>query len=101
VREILYAFVVGEEVAYIGKSTRTFKQRMYGYQNPGPSQKTNIKNHDRVVKALDQDETVDVYVFVQEEPVTYKGIPVNLAAGLEDVLIEWLAPSWNSRGKTA
>ena len=98
-REILYAFVVGEEVTYIGKSTRTLKQRMYGYQNPGPTQRTNIKNHAKIIEALDQGKTVGIYVFVQREPVVYRGIPVNLAAGLEDVLIEWLRPPWNSLGK--
>src|SRR5438132_2685750 len=44
-RWALYAFVDGDEVLYIGKSTIPFHKRMYGYKRPGASQKTNIKNN--------------------------------------------------------
>ena len=45
---ILYAFVANNRVLYIGKTVRTLNQRMYGYKNPGPTQKTNIKNNQNI-----------------------------------------------------
>jgi len=39
---ILYAFVSDTEILYIGKTTQPLKKRLYGYQNPGPTQSTNI-----------------------------------------------------------
>src|SRR5690348_9613088 len=85
---ILYAFIMDEKVFYIGKSARTLQQRMYGYQNPGSSQRTNIANHQRLVKVLETGQLVEIFVLAEYEPMTYRGVLVNLAAGLEDELIQ-------------
>ncbi|WP_341327733.1 hypothetical protein [Methylotuvimicrobium sp. KM2] len=37
-QNILYAFVVAGLVMYIGKTAQPLKKRLYGYQNPGPTQ---------------------------------------------------------------
>jgi hypothetical protein len=95
---ILYAFVVDDEVVYIGKSVQSLFKRMYLYKNFGPSQYTNIRNHSSIKNCLDQGKTVRVYAFVQQVPMEYKGIPINLAAGLEDNLISILKPLWNMTG---
>jgi hypothetical protein len=97
-RNILYSFVVGGEVMYLGKSTQTLKQRMNGYRNPGPTQSTNIGDHAAIRKVLRQGGIVQILVFVQKEAMVYRGIPVNLAAGLEDPLIARFKPAWNKRG---
>jgi hypothetical protein len=93
--KILYAFVIGEKVFYIGKSIKTLHQRMYGYQNPGSSQRTNIANHQRLIKLLETGQLVQIFVLAEYEPITYRGVLVNLAAGLEDELIQLLKPPWN------
>jgi hypothetical protein len=95
---ILYAFVVDDEVVYIGKSVQSLFKRMYLYKNFGPSQYTNIRNHASIKDCLDQGKTVRVYAFIQQVPMEYKGIPINLAAGLEDNLISILKPLWNMTG---
>jgi hypothetical protein len=71
---------------------------MYLYKNFGPSQYTNIRNHASIKDCLDQGKTVRVYAFIQQVPMEYKGIPINLAAGLEDNLISILKPLWNMTG---
>jgi hypothetical protein len=96
--KILYAFVADGQVKYVGKSARSLSQRMYNYKNPGPSQRTNIKNHQRMSELLKQGIPVQIYVFVEKEPLFYKGLAINLAAGLEDTLIEHLRPEWNEIG---
>ena len=67
---------------YIGRTTQLFSKRMYGYQNPGSSQSTNVRNNDSIRSALQQGRSVEVYC-------------INLAAGLEDNLIRELTPPWN------
>jgi len=41
---------------------------------------------------------VDIYVFRDPEPKQHAGIPINLAAGLEDGLIREFSPPWNKAG---
>ena len=98
-KEVLYAFISDQNVLYIGKTGRTLRQRLYGYKNPGHSQQTNIKNHDRIKKSITNGSRIDIYVLKQKEDIEYKGIKLNLAAGLEDNLIRRLRPLWNQTGK--
>ena len=37
-KNVLYAFVSAGTVLYIGKTVQSLQRRMYGYQNPGPTQ---------------------------------------------------------------
>ncbi len=48
-KNILYAFVCGETVKYIGKTNQLLQKRMNGYQKPGPSQNTNIRINKQIV----------------------------------------------------
>ncbi len=99
-KQVLYAFVIDEKVLYIGKTIRSLSQRLYGYANPGSSQSTNIKNNKKIKTILERGEEIKIFVFApQKNEVAYKGIPVNLAAGLEDNLISILQPPWNDTGK--
>jgi hypothetical protein len=95
---ILYAFIAQSEIKYIGKSTQTLLGRMNGYKNPGPTQSTNIKNNSRIKELLIKGTPVQILVLVQKEEMLYRGMPIILAAGLEDNLIARLRPPWNERG---
>lgn len=95
---ILYAFAIDGQVMYIGKSTRMLIARMQNYKTPGASQLTNIANNARIAEALRAGKAVHLYVF-QPEATTYQGIPLNLAAGLEDGLIAMFKPPWNGSTK--
>ena len=97
---ILYAFAVDKKVMYIGKSTQTLYKRMIGYKNPGPTQSTNINNNARIHKILNDNRSVDIYVFIQVEDYFYRGVKVNLAAGLENNLIGLFNSPWNNLGSS-
>lgn len=96
---VLYAFSSDDEVLYIGKSTIAFHKRMYGYKRPAASQKTNIKNNAFIADMIRASKGVDIYLFEGEKKLEYKGISINLAAGLEDPLIGKLTPRWNQTGQ--
>lgn len=95
---VLYAFAAAGQVLYIGKSVRSLRNRLYGYQRPGPTQRTNIRNRGNLRQALLQGQIITVLALVAREQIMYRGIAINVAAGLEDVLIDRLRPPWNRVG---
>ncbi len=94
-KNVLYAFICNGVVMYIGKTTQPLTKRLYGYQKPGPTQSTNQKNNANIRALLNNDEPVDIFVFVSDGLLKYGDYPINLAAWLEDVLIERVNPPWN------
>lgn len=94
---ILYSFVVNGDVKYVGKSIQTLYKRMYLYKQGGGTQITNIRNRREIKSCLERGMVVRIYVFIQRDPMRYKEMPVNIAAGLEDYLIFLLKPAWNKR----
>lgn len=97
-RNILYAFVAENDVKYIGQSTNTLQGRMNGYQNPGPTQRTNIRVNKNMLDILNKGILVEIFVFVSKQPLLYRGFPINVAAGLEAGLIAEIKPEWNDIG---
>jgi hypothetical protein len=95
---VLYAFVSGQEVLYIGKTAGELQRRLYGYHRPGPTQRTNIACNAKLLEVLSGQGAIDIYVFQDPEPKSHAGVPINLAAGLEDGLIRELGPPWNKAG---
>ena len=95
---VLYAFVSGGAVLYIGKTVRSLKQRMYNYQRPGPSQSTSIRGNKLIKEFVASGRCVDIYALPDNGLLHYGGFHVNLAAGLEDALISALKPIWNKAG---
>lgn len=74
---------------------RTLKQRMYGYQNPKLTQKTNIKCNKRLSELLPDGKQIEIYA-LPDDGLNYKGeFHLNLAAGLEYSIISKLKPKWN------
>ncbi len=96
---ILYAFVHKDIIKYIGETIQLLQKRMYGYQNPGPSQTTNIKNNAHILRLLKAGEEVDIYALPDNGLFHYGNFHLNLAAGLEVSLINTILPSWNSTNK--
>lgn len=94
-KKILYAFVVEGEIKYIGKSVQTLQKRIYLYKNGHNSQKTNFRINAKLVEILSTSDKVDIYAFISKIPLFYSDIEINLAAGLEDGMIEKFNPEWN------
>lgn len=95
---LLYSFVIGEEVKYIGKTTKTLHQRMGFYRNPGMRQSTNIRVKRNIIDALNLGQEVDIFVFVDNGLLFLGEYHINVAAGIEDSLITAIQPPWNLRG---
>lgn len=93
----LYAFVSKGEVLYIGKTTQQLRRRLYGYQNPRSSQATNLRGNAAISAALQIGKLIQVYVLPDHGLLRFGGFHLNLAAGLEDSLINDLRPAWNKR----
>ncbi len=95
---VLYAFISESAVLYVGKTVRSLKKRMYGYQNPGATQSTNIKGNKFIKETLAQGRLVEVHALPDNGLLYYGGFHVNLSAGLEDSLVANLKPKWNKAG---
>ncbi len=96
---ILYAFISNGEVLYVGKTTQPLKKRMYGYQNPGPTQNTNIKSNRLILELLSNGKHIEIYALPDDGDHRVGVFYLNLAAGLEDSIISTLKPKWNESGK--
>jgi len=96
---ILYAFISNGEVLYVGKTTQPLKRRMYGYQNPGPTQNTNIKGNRLILELLSNGKNIEIYALAHDSDHHFGVFHLNLAAGLEDSIISTLKPKWNESGK--
>ena len=70
---------------------------MASYQNPGPTQSTNIKNNENIKILLESGEAVDIFVLPDTGLLRYGGFHINLATGLEDSLISDISPPWNGK----
>jgi hypothetical protein len=97
VRNALYAFVQGDNVAYIGKTARSIKKRFVGYCKPGSTQRTNQRCHENIKALLNLDTEIRIFVFTPISDLRYGEFQIDLAAGLEESLIVAFAPRWNGR----
>ena len=77
---------------YIGKTVQTLKQRMSGYQTPGPTQSTNIRGKQLISEELSSGRAVEIHALPDNGLLYYGGFHVNLAAGLEDNLVSEFRP---------
>ncbi len=98
-RNSLYAFVQGDEVKYVGKTARTIRERFVGYRNPGQGQRTNWRCNRNIRELLQRGTTIRIFIFNPVSQLRYGDFEINLAAGLEDALIEAFDPPWNGRDR--
>lgn len=99
---VLYSFIVkskeNEFIGYIGKTSKSIKNRFQGYINPGTDQKTNIRVSKKIVESLEGGNQVLIYALFDIEPLQWGNFSINLPAGLEDSLVHKLKPLWNIAG---
>jgi hypothetical protein len=58
---MLFGFIFSDSGILIGRTKRSFKRRMYGFQNPGPTQYSNIKENRRIKTTLLGGGSIDIY----------------------------------------
>ena len=100
-KRVLYAFVIKDEVKYIGSCQEiktTFKERMKRYkykQGAG----TNKRIRKKIESVLNKGEEVKIYAFSPPTNLKFKELNIDLVRGLEYPLIEKFNPEWNKAGK--
>ena len=105
-KKILYAFIYGEEIKYIGKTTKGVKERLKWYVDPSITGHSTNKNVNEKIYELVQPsgsrKNMDIWVFAPNpDTVKYKGFDLDLAAGLEESLIAKNGTNgWNKIGKS-
>lgn len=101
---LLYSFISKYEdkidILYIGKTIKTLTDRMKGYRKPGKTQNTNIRLNAILKSKLEDEHKVYIYTLINKEDIMFKGIKINLSAGLEDNLIKMFNPKNNLHGNS-
>lgn len=97
-QDILYSFVYENDIKYIGKSVKSISKRLYGYRKPNKSQTTNYRINELLIEKLNSGIQIEIYLFVDNVGLNFRGHKINLSAGLEDNLIAKFSPEWNSMG---
>jgi hypothetical protein len=100
---VLYSFVLHSKdnssvIGYIGKTSKSVKNRFQGYLNPGINQRTNIRVSQKIKESLKSGHKVFIHALFDIEPLQWGGFSINLPAGLEDALVNKLKPIWNIAG---
>lgn len=99
---VLYAFISGDEVLYVGKTTKTLRGRLASYLKPSESQRTNTRNNGSIRDLLSAGREVDILALPDLGLHRYGEFKINFAAALEDSIIKTLSPPWNgTRSKSA
>lgn len=98
-KNILYCFISNGIIKYIGKTKGTLIKRLRGYQNPVVSQTTNIRVNELIKNSIENNNSIDILILVDNSLLNYGNFKINLAAGLEDTLIYEINPDWNLSGK--
>ena len=75
---ILNSFNSNGDVKYVGKTIMPLARRMYGYQNPGKSQSTNIRVNEKIKNSLKGEEAVDIFILVDNGLLIFVTVNYNL-----------------------
>ncbi|RQQ52258.1 GIY-YIG nuclease family protein [Burkholderia stagnalis] len=92
---VLYAFISGDDVLYVGKTTKTLRGRLASYLKPSESQRTNTRNNGAIRGLLSAGQEVDILALPDLGLHRYGEFKINFAAALEDSIIKTLSPPWN------
>lgn len=93
----VYAFAIDGQVQYVGLATMGLARRLRFYARPGATQRTSQRLNARLNSELAAGRSVKILVAVPED-LTWNGLPVSGAAGLELGLIQGFHLPWNIRG---
>jgi hypothetical protein len=94
----LYIFYNDKEdkIMYVGKTTQTLKKRLYQYTR-GNGKSTNQKINKNIQKIIEKSNSISIWVLNDNLPFSWGPYNINLAAGLEDSIIEIENPIWNGK----
>jgi hypothetical protein len=93
----VYAFAIDDAVTYVGLSSSGLRRRIDQYRRGHKGQRTSARVKALIAEAVARGQEVKVWV-PMPEPGEWRGLPVNVAAGLELGLIQKMRPVWNILG---
>lgn len=93
----VYAFCIDGIAQYVGLASKSLARRIYGYQNPGPSQLTNKRLNGLLLANANGGTSVDILV-ASPPDFEWNGWSISGAEGLEAALIRDFDLPWNVRG---
>ena len=97
-KNMLYAFISGDTVLYVGQTTGPLKKRMDQYKNAHKdTQTTNFKNKQRIFKLLSDGKQIEIYAFPDSGLHYMDNFHLNLAAGLEQSIINLIPREFPTR----
>jgi hypothetical protein len=94
--QALYAFCVDGSPKYIGKTAATLCARFRGYRGPGDTNGPNRRCNTNIKECIAERKEVRILVLPNRLPLKWGRYSINVAAGLEDALIDELQPEWNA-----
>jgi hypothetical protein len=94
----LYAFCENNTIRYIGKTSSTLKRRFNHYRKGTQLNNRRIREEE-IKPILSAGKKIAVLAAVFPSQIKWGRFDINLAAGLEDTLIDQLNPCWNRVGK--
>lgn len=97
---VLYSFISGDDILYVGKTTQTLRRRLAGYLKPSETQSTNLRNNSAIRAMLAAGRQVDILALPDLGLHRYGVFHINFAAALEDSIIRTLSPPWNGMRRT-
>lgn len=96
----VYAFCLAGTCQYVGLASKSLARRLYGYERPGPTQRTNLRLNELLGERTQEGATVQLLVACPPDLV-WNGWSICGAEGLEAALIRDYDLPWNVRGSTA
>jgi hypothetical protein len=97
----VYAFVVADEVMYIGAAQKGLRHRKNSYLRNQAHGRSTRPVHSKLADALKHSDGVHMFIAIAPKDGEWNGLPVNTIAGLEEGLIREFKPVWNRRGSGA
>ncbi|MXP47442.1 hypothetical protein GRI43_08615 [Altererythrobacter luteolus] len=96
----VYAFCIDGVAQYIGLASKSLARRIYGYEKPGSTQRTNQRLNELLLAQAKSG--ISVQIVVASPPdFEWNGWSISGAEGLEAALIRDYSLPWNVRGSTA
>lgn len=92
----VYAFIKNGSALYVGVANMGLKRRLYFYARPGKTQRTSLRLNALLKKELRETSIIEIYAAMPGE-MSWNGLPVSGAAGLELGLIQNFDLPWNMR----
>lgn len=93
----IYAFILCDEIKYIGETAQTLAQRIRLYCAKSHKGSTNTQMRERLKKLIEENQTVDIYA--QQAPwVNVCNRRLQIRVDLEISMIQEIKPEWNKKG---